>query len=94
MLCAEDMRWTWQSIMPGMTVIVPASITVASRGTAPVRSTRTMISSSTITVAPRTGSAPVPSISVPQRMAVVMSCSLAPRRDGVFCSRHYAPAES
>src|SRR5205814_5151985 len=67
-----EVRWTWQSIMPGMTVRSPASITVAPRGTSLLRLTATIVSSSMTSVAPWTGSAPVPSMSVPQRTIVVI----------------------
>src|SRR6266516_1085050 len=64
--------------MPGMTVSPLASITVASRGTSPFRLTATILSSSMASVTPGIGSAPVPSLSVPQRTIVVMLANLSP----------------
>ena len=67
-----DMRWTWQSIMPGITVMPLASMTSAPRGIPPAASTAVIRPPSITIVALRSGSPPLPSMSVPQWMTVVM----------------------
>ncbi len=70
---AFDQRWTWQSIIPGMTVSAEASITCAPLGEA---SPKERIAPSSIrTVTLRLGSAPVPSMRAPQRTATVVKLS-------------------
>ncbi len=70
MLDGPNQRWMWQSIIPGITVSADASITVAPRGTS--FAIAVMVSPSTTMTAPRTGSFPLPSMSAPVRIAVVM----------------------
>ncbi len=67
-----EVRWTWQSIIPGITVSPEASITWAPFGMPPDSRTSVMVSSSMMTTAPRTGSRPLPSMSLPHWIARVI----------------------
>src|SRR5439155_3007194 len=72
---------TWASVRPGMSVAPAQSIVVTGPGSAPdppLARTSLIRSSSTITVAPSTGSAPVQSI----RNALVKTVRLIDRRGG------------
>ena len=74
----EPKKWTWESIMPGMTVAPPTSMTRAPSGSASIRPTAAMRPPSMTTLASATGSAPVPSMSVAPVTTVVM-CGLLAR---------------
>ena len=65
------MRWTWQSIIPGITVCSDRSITVASRGASPP--TLTIVVPSMCRLTSRLGSAPVPSMYRPARTTITIA---------------------
>src|SRR5438046_3417181 len=79
--------WTWASVSPGISVAPLQSSVVTGPGsapTAPWRATSLMVSSSTTTAAPSTGSAPVQSI----RNALVKTVMLIARLFPVALPRH------
>src|SRR5207247_3097875 len=79
--------WTWASVSPGISVAPLQSSVVTGPGsapTAPWRATSLMVSSSTTTAAPSTGSAPVQSI----RNALVKTVMLIARLFPVALTRH------
>ena len=59
-------KWTWASVNPGIRVIPDRSMTLPSEGRPmfSIEATRWMMPSSTSTLVPGLGSAPVPSIRV------------------------------